>query len=59
MMINIKTKADFVSFRAVQVAAVALINLKIFKDLYQSYNNNTILKILNTNINYQTLIKMI
>lgn len=58
MMINIKTKADFVSFRAVQVAAVALINLKIFKDLYQSYNNNTILKILNTNINYQTLIKM-
>ena len=59
MMINIKTKADFVSFRAVQVAAVALINLKIFKDLYLSYNNNTILKILNTNINYQTLIKMI
>ena len=58
MMINIKTKADFVSFRAVQVAAVALINLKIFKDLYQSYNNKTILKILNTNINYQTLIKM-
>jgi hypothetical protein len=52
MMINIKTKADFVSFRAVQVAAVALINLKIFKDLYLSYNNNTILKILNTNINY-------
>jgi hypothetical protein len=49
MMINTKIKADFVSFRAVQVEAVALINSKIFKDL--SSNNNIILKILNTNIN--------
>lgn len=57
MMINTKIKADFVSFRAVQVEAVALINSKIFKDL--SSNNNIILKILNTNINNQTLIRMI
>ena len=49
MMINIKIKADFVSYKAVQVEAVVLINSRILKDL--SSNNNIILKILNTNIN--------
>ena len=57
MMINIKIKADFVSYKAVQVEAVVLINSRIFKDL--SSINNIILKILNTNINNKTLIRMI
>ena len=57
MMINIKIKADFVSYKVVQVEAVVLINSRIFKDL--SSINNIILKILNTNINNKTLIRMI
>lgn len=44
-MINTENKADFVSFKAVRVEAVALINSKIFMDL--SYSNNITHKILN------------